>query len=135
MKKSICLLNLAVLSLLLTSCAHQSVTLADIQLAQAQLSRPQAETFFWGWKEQALPDAEEFGHWLSAQNTNQLRACICLPPEDPDTALLMQGWQKIKPLIRQSELAGFNVDVELKTTLTGPVIQFQSHHEGDLHGR
>ncbi|TCS42381.1 hypothetical protein [Reinekea marinisedimentorum] len=120
-------------ALLLSGCAHQSVSLADIQLAQVQVTQPEVNEFRWAWLAQEA-DNSEFTQWLNRQQSRQLLACICLPPEEPDSQLLFAGWRNIQPLIEQAKQQGFAVEVELKTAFTGPEILFRNA-AGVQHGR
>lgn len=115
--------------LALAGCAHQPVSLAEIQLAQAQLAKPEQQAFRWAWEEHAI-SRSEFADWLQSQPTGQLIACICLPPNEQASPLLMQGWQNIQPLIDTAERSGFGVEVELKTTFTGPELVFRAAQAG-----
>ena len=110
----------------LCSCAHQPISLQDLQQASIELSNSK-ESFQWHYLKEAY-EPEAFLHWLNQQRGQSLNACICLPPEEPNSEHLMLGWHKLQPILEQAQQEGFNVTTELATFVSGPVIRF--YHYG-----
>jgi hypothetical protein len=123
---------------LLASCAHQSVSLAQLQAVNpnVMLTVPKMQVpgeFVWYWEEETEASAvfENMMRWLPQQGSKTGRLCLSLPNDDQRLQRLTTGWQHVRTVQQMTVAQGYNFQPALCGASQAPEIRLAT---GGNHG-
>jgi hypothetical protein len=121
----------------LVGCAHRPVTLDELNSVRANDLPQHATSFEWDWLQDTGDDEIEARYlgWLANQSSFEFDVCVCIPLNESNAQLLIQGWARFRNLERLATTMDVSLHVNVRVDTEGPRLWLVPRKGVNSHGK